>query len=416
MLRAALLDRETLSTSPANEEAEERYVEPAIVKGLRWPSAAPLSLAERFVGATFSAFAHGLVAVLLLTSMVKPMNGPVLDEIPVEIVVEASDYALRDSAAEGGPPAHDAEAIATLPAEAPAPATAETERPSPPWDPAPPDSPLGEAEASPPVPPNVPSLTAEASLPPAAEAPAITGDAGLPAAEDPTPAVPPVEPAAPKPAQLMQPEPARRIGKPAKPVRLTEAARRPRKEEDAKQERAEAVQRAARERRRTASRQQASLNTRDRAEKAQAATRQSAALRSEPRAGNGGGAAQVRQAGAGRPRGGTQQGEGQQPNKAAGAAASGADVASYRARVIAHLARFKRYPPGAEARGAEGNPAVAFSLEGSGGIVAVSLARSSGHSDIDTEALAMVRRAVPFPAPPPGAPRSISATIGFQLR
>jgi TonB family protein len=84
--------------------------------------------------------------------------------------------------------------------------------------------------------------------------------------------------------------------------------------------------------------------------------------------------------------------------------------------VIAHLSRFKRYPDAARSREAEGTPVVAFALDGSGRVTAASLARSSGHPDIDAEAVAMVRRAVPFPAPPPGAPRSFSASIGFRLR
>ena len=98
------------------------------------------------------------------------------------------------------------------------------------------------------------------------------------------------------------------------------------------------------------------------------------------------------------------------------AAASAEAASSYRSYVIAHLTRFKRYPLGAETRGAEGTPVVSFSLDDGGRVASVSLARSSGHSDIDAETLAMVRRAVPFPAPPPGAPHAISAAISFQLR
>ena len=89
---------------------------------------------------------------------------------------------------------------------------------------------------------------------------------------------------------------------------------------------------------------------------------------------------------------------------------------AYRSQVMAHLTRFKRYPLGAESRGAEGSPLVSFSLDGGGRVVAVSLARSSGHSDIDGETVAMVRRAVPFPAPPPGVPLAFTAAISFQLR
>jgi periplasmic protein TonB len=102
--------------------------------------------------------------------------------------------------------------------------------------------------------------------------------------------------------------------------------------------------------------------------------------------------------------------------RSAAAGASAAAAASYRGQVIAHLTRFKRYPLAAETRGAEGTPVVSFSLNDGGGVASVSLARSSGHPDIDAETVAMVRRAVPFPAPPPGAPDAITAAISFQLR
>ncbi len=92
------------------------------------------------------------------------------------------------------------------------------------------------------------------------------------------------------------------------------------------------------------------------------------------------------------------------------------NASAYRPQVIAHLTRFKRYPVSAEARGAEGTPAVSFALDGSGRVVSVSLARSSGHSDIDGETVAMVRRAVPFPPPPPGAAHAFSVSIGFHLQ
>ena len=103
-------------------------------------------------------------------------------------------------------------------------------------------------------------------------------------------------------------------------------------------------------------------------------------------------------------------------NAAAAAVAQSAAAENYRGQVIAHLARFKRYPEGARARQAEGVPVVAFTLDGSGRVTGAGLSRSSGHADIDAEALAMVRRAVPFPVPPAGAGRSFSASIGFRLR
>ncbi|MFI5012845.1 MAG: energy transducer TonB [Hyphomicrobiales bacterium] len=91
-------------------------------------------------------------------------------------------------------------------------------------------------------------------------------------------------------------------------------------------------------------------------------------------------------------------------------------VLAYHGIVIGHLAGFKRYPPAARARGAQGNPVVAFSVDASGRVVSVSLTRGSGDTDIDAEIVAMVHRASPFPAPPPGAPHAFSAGVNFRLQ
>jgi colicin import membrane protein len=96
-------------------------------------------------------------------------------------------------------------------------------------------------------------------------------------------------------------------------------------------------------------------------------------------------------------------------------AASPAAVGAFRGLVIGHLAGYKRYPESARARGAQGRPTVSFSLDASGHVASVALSHSSGQPDIDAEAVSMVRRASPFPAPPPGANRSFTAAIGFQL-
>jgi len=107
-------------------------------------------------------------------------------------------------------------------------------------------------------------------------------------------------------------------------------------------------------------------------------------------------------------------GPGQLRSPAAGSA-SPAAIGAYRGEVLRHLAGFKRYPEGARARGAQGRPSIAFTLDASGRLASVSLTHSSGQPDIDAEAVAMVRRASPFPAPPSSASGSFTATIGFVL-
>lgn len=88
--------------------------------------------------------------------------------------------------------------------------------------------------------------------------------------------------------------------------------------------------------------------------------------------------------------------------------------ASWAAMISAHLNRFKRYPSGAD--GVTGRPSVRFSLDGSGRVTSVSLSRSSGSSVLDEEAVATVRRASPFPAPPDGRGASFSVPVNFTRR
>jgi len=96
---------------------------------------------------------------------------------------------------------------------------------------------------------------------------------------------------------------------------------------------------------------------------------------------------------------------------AAAAASAAASSASWRASLMAHLNRYKRFPPGASA----GVVSVSFTIDRSGGVRAAHLARSSGNSILDAEAVAMVRRASPVPAPPAGVGGSLMA-IAVPIR
>lgn len=89
------------------------------------------------------------------------------------------------------------------------------------------------------------------------------------------------------------------------------------------------------------------------------------------------------------------------------AAASGNAAASnYPGLVMQRLSRVPR--PRA---GSRGTVVVAFSVSGGGRLAGVSIARSSGSGALDRAAMNMVRRAAPFPAPPPGARRGFSINI-----
>jgi TonB family protein len=79
------------------------------------------------------------------------------------------------------------------------------------------------------------------------------------------------------------------------------------------------------------------------------------------------------------------------------APASSAAV-SWRQSLVARLVRFQRYPP--RARGVEGVVSLAFSIDRQGNVVSTHIAKSSGSALLDYEALDLIKRAAPLPAPP----------------
>ncbi|WP_376987427.1 TonB family protein [Bosea sp. R86505] len=85
------------------------------------------------------------------------------------------------------------------------------------------------------------------------------------------------------------------------------------------------------------------------------------------------------------------------PNQGA-ATASAASRASWRGTLLAHLNRYKRFPGGAN----PGTVQVSFSIDRSGRVLTARLVRGSGDVLLDEEAVAMIRRASPVPAPPEG--------------
>ncbi|TFV72712.1 energy transducer TonB [Bradyrhizobium frederickii] len=82
--------------------------------------------------------------------------------------------------------------------------------------------------------------------------------------------------------------------------------------------------------------------------------------------------------------------------QSAGALAS--VIASYNQRVRAHLMRFHSYPAGGG--GQRGVARLSFTVSRSGQVTSSRLAGSSGVAAFDTQAMAMVRQASPFPPVP----------------
>lgn len=64
------------------------------------------------------------------------------------------------------------------------------------------------------------------------------------------------------------------------------------------------------------------------------------------------------------------------------------------------IAKHKQYPKIAAMRGWQGECLLDLKLDGNGNVLSASVKESSGHEALDNQALEMVRKASPFPAPP----------------
>ena len=94
-------------------------------------------------------------------------------------------------------------------------------------------------------------------------------------------------------------------------------------------------------------------------------------------------------------------------------------VPTWKTQIVALLERNKRYPAAAQSRREQGVAQVFFSLDRQGRVINSRIARSSGANALDEEALALLRRAQPFPAPPrelPGERVDLTVPIRFNLR
>lgn len=98
-------------------------------------------------------------------------------------------------------------------------------------------------------------------------------------------------------------------------------------------------------------------------------------------------------------------------------AASSAGSPTWQARLLAHLNRFKRYPPAAQMRRKEGTALVRFRLMPDGSAQGVRLVTASGTDSLDEEATALISRAQPLPRPDDNnQPIELVVPIQFLLR
>lgn len=103
-------------------------------------------------------------------------------------------------------------------------------------------------------------------------------------------------------------------------------------------------------------------------------------------------------------------------SRSAGMEAMASALPSYRQRVAAHLQRYKQYPSELRAAGIRGTSRLTFVINRSGHVLSSRLSGSSGHSGLDAETMAMIRRAQPLPPfPPEITVSSMSFTVPVQF-
>ena len=94
---------------------------------------------------------------------------------------------------------------------------------------------------------------------------------------------------------------------------------------------------------------------------------------------------------------------------------SGSSAISYREALLAHIARYRRYPADARRDHVEGTVEVRFVLDRAGAVQSAWIAASSGRTNLDAEALAAIRRAAPMPKIPSELPDSLDITLPIDF-
>jgi protein TonB len=90
-----------------------------------------------------------------------------------------------------------------------------------------------------------------------------------------------------------------------------------------------------------------------------------------------------------------------------------AALVTWQRSMVMQLERHKRYPP--QARGEQGVTTVVFTIDRQGHLLSSRVVHSAGSAILDDAALAMLGRAEPFPAPPPGiADELLSITVPIR--
>ncbi len=88
---------------------------------------------------------------------------------------------------------------------------------------------------------------------------------------------------------------------------------------------------------------------------------------------------------------------------------------SFRERLLGHLQRHKRYPQISQMRRQQGTPYVRFIMNRQGQVLSAQLERSSGHAALDTEAVALPKRAQPLPLLPADIPEPLEIVVPIEF-
>lgn len=94
------------------------------------------------------------------------------------------------------------------------------------------------------------------------------------------------------------------------------------------------------------------------------------------------------------------------------------DVRAYQRALLAHIERYRGYPPEERSRRVEGTVLVRFAMTRQGDVLEAWVDRSSGVIALDNEAVATVRRAQPLPIIPASLPDrlSIALPVSFSVQ
>ena len=93
-------------------------------------------------------------------------------------------------------------------------------------------------------------------------------------------------------------------------------------------------------------------------------------------------------------------------------------IESYSSLLANAIAKYKQYPKIAQMRGWQGTVIADLEIDGKGSVISVKIKKSSTYEVLDNEALEMIKKASPFPAPPDnlrGKNFNVLVPISFKL-